>query len=320
MKGSIFKRGERWSVRFDEPTEDGRRRQRRKGGFATRREAQEWLAEQQTRIRDGSYTAPSKITVADFLTVEWLPAVEGKLRPLTHERYASIVRHVVVPRIGHKRLQGLSGGVLTAFYGELQDELAASTRRLVHSVLRRALNDAVRWGRIVRNPAQLADPPRDPVRRPKVWTASELTRFLEQVRGDRLFALWRLAATTGMRRGELAGVTWRALDLDGGRLEVSQQIVRGRGGVGFGPLKSAHSRRTVALDSETVEAFRAHREVQLTERDFAGDSYADQDLVFADELGGPLVPSISLSCSRDTARRPGSRPGRCTSCATPRRR
>ena len=93
MRGSIFKRGERWSVRFDEPTEDGKRRQRRKGGFATRREAQEWLAEQQTRIRDGSYTAPSKITVADFLTAEWLPAIEGEaatshLRALRQHRPA----------------------------------------------------------------------------------------------------------------------------------------------------------------------------------------------------------------------------------------
>ena len=103
-------------------------------------------------------------------------------------------------------------------------------------------------------------------------------------------ALWRLAATTGMRRGELAGLTWRGLDLDGARLSVEQQLVPTRGGASFGPPKSARSRRTIALDPETVDVLRAHRETQLLERDFAGDAYVDQDLVFGDQLGGPIHP------------------------------
>lgn len=65
-----------------------------------------------------------------------------------------------------------------------------------------------------------------------------LSRFLEHTADDRLFALWRLAAVSGMRRGELAAVTWPALDLDGARLEISQQLVPTRGGVTFGPPKS----------------------------------------------------------------------------------
>jgi integrase len=145
-----------------------------------------------------------------------------------------------------------------------------------------------------------------------------VSRFLEHVADDRLFALWRLAATSGMRRGELAAITWRALDLDGGRLEVSQQLVPTRGGVTFGPPKSARSRRTIALDAETVEALRRHRIAQLLERDFAGDAYVDSDLVFADELGGAIhsqrltewfgkhrkaagIPSGSLHVLRHTA-------------------
>ncbi len=122
------------------------------------------------------------------------------------------------------------------------------------------------------------------------WTAKELARFLDHVRGDRLFPLWRLAATTGMRRGELAGLTWRCLDLEGARLSAEQQLVPTRGGVSFGPPKSSRSRRTISLDSETVEALREHREAQLLEQAFAGAAYVDQDLVFADGLGGPIHP------------------------------
>jgi integrase len=108
--------------------------------------------------------------------------------------------------------------------------------------------------------------------------------------GDRLFALWRLAATTGMRRGELLGLPSQELDLDPRRLRVVQQLVPTRGGVTFGPPKSRRSERTVALDAVTVEALRRHRDVKLLERDLAGPAYQDQDLVFCDELGRPIYP------------------------------
>lgn len=127
--------------------------------------------------------------------------------------------------------------------------------------------------------------------RAKAWTASELARFLDHVADDRLSALWRLAATTGARRGELLGVTWRALDLEGARVTIEQQLVPTPGGVTLGPPKSVRSRRTIALDPETVEALRAHREAQLLERQLAGPAYVDHDLVFCDELGGPIRPN-----------------------------
>lgn len=93
-----------------------------------------------------------------------------------------------------------------------------------------------------------------------------------------------------MRRGELLGLTWRHLDIEGARLSVEQQLVPTRGGVSFGPPKSSRSRRTVSLDAETVAVLREHRQAQLLERDFAADAYLDRDLVFADPLGGPIRP------------------------------
>lgn len=164
------------------------------------------------------------------------------------------------------------------------------TRRRAHAVLHRALRDAVRWGKLVRNPADMANPPRAERSRAQAWTAKELGHFLEHVRGDSLFPLWRLAATAGMRRGELLGLTWRCLDLDGGRLSVEQQLVPTVGGCTFGPPKSSRSRRTIALDPETVRVLCSHQESQLLERDLAGPAYVDADLVFADELGGSIHP------------------------------
>ena len=220
-----------------------------------------------------------------------MPAVEGTLRPLSFTTYQSVVRLRIIPFIGSLRLQSLSGGHLNGLHRELEQAgLSVPTRRLAHAVLRRSLHDAVRWGRLARNPADMVDRPAATRSRVQAWTGTELRAFLEHVAADRLFALWRLAATTGMRRGELAGLTWRCLDLDASRLSVEQQLLPTRGGVSFGPPKSARSRRTVALDPVTVDALRAHREAQILERAFAGDAYQDGDLVFADELGGPIHP------------------------------
>lgn len=289
MRGHIYKRGQRWTVVHDEPDAHGERRQRSKGGFATRRAAQAFLTDQLSRLDSGAYAAPSKLTVAEYLTAEWLPAVRGTLRPLSVLKYEQVIRLHIVPRIGATRLQALSAGHLNGLYADLEAVgLSVSTRRLVHAVIGRALRDAERWGRVTRNVARLADPPARATSRATSWTAGELRRFLDHVAGEPLFALWRLAATTGMRRGELAGLTWRALDLDGARLSVEQQLLPDRT---FGPPKSVRSQRTVALDPVTVDALRAHQATQLLERDFAGPAYEDRDLVFCDALGGAIHPT-----------------------------
>ncbi len=104
--------------------------------------------------------------------------------------------------------------------------------------------------------------------------------FLAQVADDRLAAMWRTLATTGMRKAEVLGLTWRCLDLDGASLRVEQQVIALRGGLRFGPPKTRRSERTIALDSGTVEALCRHRDAQQVERALAGDAYSDQDLVF----------------------------------------
>jgi integrase len=295
MRGSTRKRGTTWTAYWDlgQELESGRRRQKSKGGFRTQKEAQRFLATVVTDVADGTYVEPSRQPLARYMTDEWLPAIAGTVRPLTGERYAKVVRSYVAGReIGAVPLRSLTGAHLNGLYAELErDGLSVATRRLVHAVLRRALGDAVRWDKLARNPAASADPPSLPRKRAQSWTARELRRFLEHVADDRLYALWRLAATTGMRRGELLGLTWRTLDLESGRLRVEQQLIPTTGGARFGPPKSRRSERTIALDPATVDALRRHRDAQVLERDLAGAAYVDRDLVFANEIGSPITPN-----------------------------
>lgn len=292
MRGHIHKRGSTWTAVYDEGyDEHGRRRQRSKGGFPTRREAQAFLSDVLARLGDGSYAQPSKQTLGDYLTQEWLPAIESTVRPMSFEQYEKAVRLRILPRLGGHRLQTVTPAHLNALYRELEQAgLSVSTRRTTHAVLSRAFKDAIRWGKAIRNPARLADPPSMPRTRVEAWSAKELMRFLEFTQDDRYAALWRLAATTGMRRGELLGLTWRAVDLAGSRLSVEQQLLPLKGGARFGPPKSARSRRTIALDPETVATLERHRGAQLLEQAFAGEAYEQGDLVFCNELGRPIYP------------------------------
>jgi integrase len=96
----------------------------------------------------------------------------------------------------------------------------------------------------------------------QTWTAEELRAFLSSAQGHPLFALYRLAASTGMRRGKCLGLRWKDVQLDAARLSVRQQLSRQGEKVGFGPVKSTAGRRSIALDSVTVAAIRAHRQAQ----------------------------------------------------------
>lgn len=146
MRGHIAKRGATWTVTYDEPAVDGKRRQRSKGGFATKRDAQTFLTETLSRLAGGTYSSPSRLTVDAFLADEWLPTVRGTLRPLSVQRYESTVRLYITPHVGHVRLQQLSGGHLNGMYAQLEQAgLSIATRRLVHAVIGRALRDAERW-------------------------------------------------------------------------------------------------------------------------------------------------------------------------------
>jgi len=178
----------------------GKRVQRWKGGFATKKEAQAFT-DVLSRLGDGSYVQPTKLTLRAFVDHEWLPAIAGTVRPLTLTQYRSVMKGRILPRLGHVRLQAVTGGHPNGLYRELEDEgLSPASRRLTHAVLSRTFRDAVRWGRLVRNPAAAADPPAAAQSRVTALTEKELGRFLEQVKGNRLFALCRLAATVSGRR------------------------------------------------------------------------------------------------------------------------
>ncbi len=300
MRGHIRKRGSTWAVVVDVGRDaSGRRQQKWHSGFRTKREASEALTEILGQLATSQYVAPTKLTVGRFLEDEWLPAIQASVRPLTFESYAGNVRNHVVPRLGSVPLQQLTPPMLNTLYSELGQALSPRTVRYIHAILRRAFADAVKWNRLARSPVDTADPPSARYGAGgamQTWSSSELARFLESVRDDRLFACWRFLAMTGCRRGEALGLRWRDLDLDSGRATIVQTVVANRA---LSETKTDRSRRTIALDEASVAALRRHRQSQDEERWILGASYEDNQLVFCREDGSPIWPrSLTRSFAR----------------------
>lgn len=293
----------RWRIRWDEPTgTDGGRRRRSRAGLRTLSEAKAVLHDLQQRRALGVSTTTERETVGDYLP-RWLEGL--RVKPTTLANYATCVNRYLVPALGNVRLRDLQPEHLDGLYRKLEREgkgenvgLAPKTVRHVHTAVRKALQDAVERGRLGRNVADLAHPPtqrqaRSHNARSKAWTVEELGVFLAAIRGDRLGALWILTASTGLRRAEVVGLQWDALDLDDGTANIFRTVTEAAGKViASDSTKTDASQRRIALDRETVRVLKAHRKTQTTERLAVGPLWLGDGLsVFTRTDGLPLRPS-----------------------------
>ena len=302
MRGHVRREGNAWYVIVDLPRDPvtGKRKQKWHSGFKTRKDAERALTDILSRLDQGTYVAPTKQTVAQYLD-EWLPAVKSTVRPSTYSTYVTICASHLKPRIGSIPLRSLTTLQLNGLYNDLLTDgrvngkggLAPASIRYVHAVIRKALGDAVRASILPRNPAEGARPPRVPRKQIGTWSAREVRTFLDHVKDDRFYAAYVLACTTGMRRGEVAAIRWQDLDLDTCRLSVTRSLtVVGGWEVQVSEPKTARGRRMIALDGETVRVLHRHRDTQAVERDLMGDAYEDGDFVFCRADGSPIHPDM----------------------------
>jgi integrase len=180
--------------------------------------------------------------------------------------------------------------------------------RNIHAMLHRALRDAVRLGYLVRNVADAVTPPRAASPELQVWTPEQLRTFLTSARQDRLYALWLLVATTGMRRAELAGLRWVDVDLAAARLSPRRPRVVVNYVVHESEPKTRMGKRSLALDPATLAALQEHQAHQEQERAEVGAAWTDSGLVFTRPDGAPLHPDLITDWFRRLARAAGLPP------------
>lgn len=292
MKGHAAKKGKAWYAVIEERDEQGRRRRRWHSGYRTKKEAEIAIIALLAKQQRGEYVPPSQETLGEYMRT-WLDGRKGALRPSTWHGYNKNLRAHIEPRIGSIKVQHLTRERIGAFYATLQAERGLSARsvRHVHTLLRRALADLVRDGRLARNPAMYVELPKVDTEKMKCWTPADVRTFLEAIADDRLYALWRVAASTGMRRGELCGLRWQSVDLDAGTLSVDETLLDIRHELVIGQPKTGRGRRVLALDAGTVAALRAHKARQAAERLAFGAGFNDGGYVFVREDGAPVHPA-----------------------------
>ena len=163
----------------------------------------------------------------------------------------------------------------------------------------------MRWGHVARNVAASADLPKGMAPEMHVWSPDQLRVFLDHARRDRLYAAWLLFATTGMRRGELAGLRWPDVDLDANRISPRRPRVVVNYEVHVSEPKTAKGRRSLALDPATVAALRQHKARQAEERLAVGPRWHDSGLVFTWPDGRPIHPQRLSTWFEQLARAAG---------------
>lgn len=299
MQGRVYRRGTGWAFKVDLPRDPatGQRRQRQKGGFATRKAAEDGLTDLLGEIRKDMVAGTGTTKLDDWLD-EWLAAVQPALRPSTYSLYSTAVTSWITPRIGALKLAEVTPQVVQRLYNDLATSggrngkgLGPRSVRLAHQVLQQAFAKAVEWRVTPTNPlvAGIILPRMEP-KEMKTLSAEDAKAFLHATADDRLGPLWCLLLTTGLRRGEALGLRWIDVDLEDAWLEVRQAVVAVKGTPMLSEPKTKTGRRTVYLSGRSIEALKDQRTRQDADRKLVGSAWEASGLVFTTTTGGLLHP------------------------------
>lgn len=291
-EGAIYQRESdgHWCATIDLGLVNGKRRRKTIYG-KTRKEVADKLKALHRDQAAGVTLASDQQTIKHYLET-WLDQrVKRYNRPRTYISYKAIVDHHLIPHLGKHLLAKLTPEHVQAMLHTLAENgRAPRTVSNVRAVLRKALNQAMRWGYVVRNVATLVDAPRTTTFSIQPLDQAQAQRLLDAVAGHRLEALYRVALSLGLRRGEICALRWEDVNLADATLRVTGSLQRVRGKLERAETKTLASMRTIALPPVLLRTLLRHRERQDEERKALGTDWHESGLVFVSEIGTPLDP------------------------------
>ena len=293
--GSVFwdARRNRWVGIHESGRNAEGKRIRRKVTAQTKTEARRRLRALQQTGTDGRPVPNGSLRLGAYLD-RWLVDSVG-LRgrsPNTVDNYRWAVDHHIKPTLGGRRLRDLSpDDVDELLRNKASDGLGHHSLMRIRAVLRQALRHAERYGHVGRNVAMVVDLPAAPRKAGRSLSQDQARALLKSAKGERLEAAVVTGLMLGLRPGELLGLCWADVDTKAARLTVQRSLKRESDGLRLGAPKTPSSARKLDLPPSVARALRAHRSRQSAERLSAGSLWADQDLVFASEVGTPIDPS-----------------------------
>jgi len=316
MRGSIIKRYENsYSIviNLGKDPDSGKRKQRWYSIKGTKKAAEKKLSELLHELDTGMLVKPTRVTVGQYLD-QWLLDSKVNIAPNTAQTYYWFIERHIKPAIGQmtltalrpEHLQRLYSDKLTSGRRDGSGGLGSRSVRYIHTTMHKALKSAVKLGMLSRNPADAVDVPKVTRHEIQVMTETDLHIFLEYAKSTSYYALFYVALFTGMRRSEILALRWCDLDLLLCQASVSRTLhqLYNREFIIRQP-KTAKGRRLIALSPSTVAVFREHQAVQEEQRRALGLALQDDDLVFSQPDGKPLLPDSITAAWRNLARRTG---------------
>ncbi|HZS03471.1 MAG TPA: tyrosine-type recombinase/integrase [Blastocatellia bacterium] len=312
--GQIIKRGDgRYMVRIftGRDSVTGKRQYHNKTVRGSKKDAQTYLTAALRRLDLGELIEPSEKLLADYLT-EWLEtAAKPRVSERSLETYSYVINEYVIPDLGKKKIATLKAIDLQKFYGRLRDRgLSSKTIHYIHTLLKDALRQAVRWQMIRQNPGDLIDAPRIEQREMQAMSSDEGRQFLQAANEDSYGLALIVALTTGARPGEYTALRWSDVHWQAGKVTIQRGIVWRRkklDGVRwyFKEVKTTQSRRSIPLPPAVMKSLADHRRRQAEERLKAGSLWKNYDLIFTKDDGNPLDPKSMRDHFKATLKRAG---------------
>lgn len=295
--------------------ETGKRQQVRQR-YATEREARAALAEITDAAVQGTFVRRRTITVREVcenyvqrrhkLRATSKAKLEYDLQPLIERHGDEAVQRLTKAHIDALVADLLAGGTKTGKGRTRRPWGAIAVNKFIQAVAM-VLADAQRQGLVARNAAEHVDPVAVSHRSVDTYTEAEVLALLKSIAGDRLGHAWELALC-GLRRGEIAGLRWADVDLDGQTLSIANNRVDAGGRAVENDPKSAMSRRTLPLPDRLVSVLRAAKARQAAERLATGSSYRSGEYVVSNEVGDPYHPQVLSRYWQDAVKSAGLRP------------
>ena len=278
-----------WEARFTAGVDPGTGRQiQRSITGKTQREVARKLKEATSSIDQGTYTAPEKITVAQWLEI-WQSTYLTGVKDRTADSYRSTIRNHLVPGLGAVRLDQLDPHKIQKYVNGL--DLSPKTVKNIHGVLHAALRQAVLLRYIPHNPADNTALPRIERKELRVLDEDATTAFMAALEGHKFEILYKVTLLTGLREGEALGLTWDRVDFDRGTILIDRQLQKERKPGGQYRLVAPKNDkpRTLRPAPYVMQLLRAQRARQSEQRLQAGPLWSNPlDLVFTNEAGGNL--------------------------------
>lgn len=270
----------------------------------TQKEVSLRLRELTSDLDHGTYLEPNKLTVRSWLTT-WQEEYLQNVKPSTAYKYKVDIENYIIPRLGATKLEDLATPMIQHFYNDLLHPkkpgvkpLTAKTVRCVHGIFHSALSKAVQLGYIRMNPTDACELPRVVKKEIVPLEDDQIAAFLKAIVGHPHEYLYKIALFTGMREGEVLGLTWDCIDFRRGRLVVRRQLVRDRqkgGEYHFSTPKNGKI-RVIVLAPTVVQLFREQQKRQTLMMMDAGKKWVDNNLIFSNQTGGYLSYRTVYDC------------------------